>query len=113
MSTTAANVFALSTAGVSFTLSVLNSGTAVVHGEVTEIRFDSASVPASCLDVRSTIPLTVPGTTYPSTLVINATSTCDSFYNSPIRMIAEAEPLHGETDTANNRKTYLVEFTKG
>ena len=35
----------------------------------------------SCLDVSGTIPETVPATTYPSTLVVNATSTCDHFYN--------------------------------
>jgi len=113
LSSTADNVFALGSAGVSFTLQVLNSGTAVVHGEITKITFHSASVPASCLDVRSTIPQTVPGNTYGSTLVVNATSTCDSFYNAPLTMIAEAQPLPGETDKANNYKHYLVEFTKG
>jgi hypothetical protein len=113
LSTTADNVFALGSGGVSFTLQVLNSGTAVAHGEITKITFHSASVRASCLDVRSTIPQTVPGTTYQSTLVVNATSTCDSFYNAPLTMIAEAQPLPGETDRTNNYKHYLVEFTKG
>ena len=108
-----ANVFALGSAGVSFTLQVKNSGTAVVHGEITKITFHSASVPASCLDVRGTIPQTVPASTYPSTLVVNATSTCDSFYNSPLTMIAEAQPLPGETDRSNNYMHFLVEFTKG
>jgi hypothetical protein len=113
LSTTQANTFPLGAGGVSFTLSVLNSGTATVHGEVTKITFHSASVPASCLDVSGAIPTTVPGTTYTSTLVVNETSTCDSFFNSPIRMIAEAKPLPGETDRTNNYKSYLVEFTKG
>ena len=111
--TTGANVFALGSAGVSFTLQVKNSGTAVVHGEITKITFHSASVPASCLDVRGTIPETVPAVTYPSTLVVNATSTCSSFYNSPLTMIAEAQPLPGETDRNNNYMHFLVEFTKG
>ena len=113
LSSTAPNVFALGTGGVALTLVVLNSGTAVVHGEITKITFHSASVPVSCLDVRGTIPVTVPGTTYQSTLVVNATSTCASFYNAPLTMIAEARPLPGETDKTNNYKHYLVEFTKG
>ena len=108
-----ANVFPLGSAGVSFTLEVKNSGTAVVHGEITKITFHSASVPAGCLDVRGVIPETVPTGTYPSTLVVNATSTCDSFYNSPLTMIAEAQPLPGETDRSNNYMHFLVEFTKG
>ena len=98
---------------MSFTLQVKNSGTAVVHGEITKITFHSASVPAACLDVRGTIPETVPAATYPSTLVVNATSTCDSFYNAPLTMIAEAQPLPGETDKNNNYAHFLVEFTKG
>jgi hypothetical protein len=110
---TGANVFPLGSAGVSFTLQIKNSGTAVVHGEITKITFHSASVPASCLDVRGTIPETVPAVSYPSTLVVNATSTCDSFYNSPLTMIAEAQPLPGETDRNNNYMHFLVEFTKG
>ncbi len=113
LSSTAANVFALGSAGVSFTLEVKNSGTAVVHGEITKITFHSASVRAACLDVRGTIPETQPTVTYPSTLVVNATSTCDSFYNSPITMIAEAQPLPGETDKNNNYMHFLVEFTRG
>ncbi len=113
LSTTAANVFPLGSAGVSFTLQVLNSGTAVAHGEITKITFHSASVPASCLDVRGTIPVTSPGVTYQSTLVVNATSTCGSFYNAPLKMIAEAQPLPGETDRNNNYRSFLVEFTKG
>ena len=113
LSATAANVFALGSSGVSFTLQILNSGTAVVHGEVTKITFHSASVPATCLDVRSTIPQTLPAHTYQSTLVVNATSTCAQFYNAPLTMIAEAQPLPGETDKTNNYKHYLVEFTKG
>jgi len=112
LSTTAANVFLLGSAGVSFTLQVKNSGTAVVHGEITKITFHSASVRASCLDVRGTIPETVPAATYPSTLVVNATSTCDSFFNAPLTMIAEAQPLPGETDKNNNYAHFLVEFTK-
>ena len=98
---------------MTFTLEVKNSGTAVVHGVITKITFHSASVPAACLDVRARSRRPMPASTYPSTLVVNATSTCDHFYNSPITMIAEAQPVPGETDKNNNYAHFLVEFTKG
>jgi hypothetical protein len=113
LSTTSANVFTLGPSGVSFTLSVLNSGTAVAYGVTTKITFHSASVPASCLNVEGTIPRTSPGQTYTSTLVVNATSSCSRFYGAPLSMIAEVKPFPGETDKTNNYQRFLVEFSQG
>lgn len=106
------NRFALGTGGITFTLTVINSGTEIVHGAITEIKFTSRLVSASCLDKQNTIRETLPTQTYQSAIVINATpTTCDAFYNEPITMLAEVRPLPGETDTTNNRMRFTVEFT--
>jgi hypothetical protein len=103
--------FVLGASGITFTLQVLNSGTEIVHGATTEVHFSSRLVSVKCLDKQATIRETQPGQTYQSAIVINATPTCDAFYNEPIEMYARVVPLPGETDKTNNVKQFTVEFT--
>lgn len=113
LSTTTANTFAYTPAGITFVLDVLNSGTLTEHGVQTKIYFYKAGLNTSCLTKTAQIKETVPGQTYLSPILITPATCPDpgAFFNEPLRMTAEVVPLPGETDTANNRQSYTVEFT--
>ncbi|HLW94282.1 MAG TPA: hypothetical protein VKS25_02800 [Solirubrobacteraceae bacterium] len=103
------------TAGITFVLTVLNSGTLKEHEIQTDIHFYKAGQNTSCLKSTATIPLTVPGTSYQSSILF-APATCGvnlpTYFNEGLLMTAEVQTLPGETDTANNKKTFDIEFTR-
>jgi hypothetical protein len=104
------NTIVLGSAGVTFDLSVLNSGTGVVHDVITKVFFSARSVDASCLDQQSSIPQTSPGSTYASPIVVVPKATCPDVYGVPLNMTAEVRPVPGETDKHNNFLHALVMF---
>ena len=110
-STSAINRFTIGAKGVTFDLLVKNSGDHDVHSVITKVLFHSASVDVSCLATQDSIPLTSPGKTYDSLIVVNPNSTCNP-YGVPLRMTAEVVPVPGETDKTNNVQHYLVEFSR-
>ncbi len=105
------NRLTLGPAGITFNLQVANDGTATLHAVVTEIRFHSASVNTSCLTTTNRIPLTSPGGTYFSPIVVAPPASCTAFYGKPLTMTAEVRPVRGESDKANNYQRFLVEFS--
>ena len=113
LSTTTANTFAYTPAGITFVLDVLNSGTLTEHGVQTKIYFYKAGLNTSCLTKTAQIKETVPGQTYLSPILITPATCPDpgAFFNEPLRMTAEVVPLPGETDKANNDQSFTVEFT--
>jgi hypothetical protein len=101
------------TAGITFTLSVKNSGTLIEHQVQTDISFYKAGLDTKCLTSTNPIPTTRPGLTYTSSIVF-APSSCaniSAFFNTVLLMTAEVVPLQGETDKANNVQHFYVEFT--
>jgi hypothetical protein len=111
--TTTINRYPYTSAGVTFVLTVKNSGNGVVHDVQTEIYFHKTGLDTSCLKSTSQIPVTSPGQSYTSSIVF-APSSCtnlSAFYNQALEMTAEVVPVRGETDKANNFLHYLVEFT--
>jgi len=115
LSTSGINRLPYTSAGITFVLTVLNSGTLKEHEIQTDIHFYKAGRNTSCLKSTATIPLTVPGNQYQSSILF-APATCgvnlSSYFNEGLLMTAEVQTLPGETDTANNKKTYDVEFTR-
>jgi hypothetical protein len=111
LSTSQLNRIALGSTGVTFNLSVMNSGTGTVHDVLTKVTFNARSVDASCLDQQSSIPETRPGLTYSSPIVVVPKTTCPAIYDVPLKMTAEVEPVPGETDKNNNYLHALVMFT--
>jgi hypothetical protein len=107
------NKLPYTSAGVTFVLSVKNSGTGTVHEVMTELLFHRAGLSTSCLTSKNVIPRTDPGLTYTS-LIVFAPVSCtnlSAFYNQALLLTAEVVPVPGETDVANNRLRYYVEFT--
>jgi hypothetical protein len=107
------NRFAYTPAGVTFVLSVRNSGTGPVHEVQTKITFHKTGLDTACLTKTGQIPLTNPAGTYTSSIVF-APSSCtnlSAFFNQALEMTAEVVPVPGETDKTNNFQHSLVEFT--
>lgn len=105
VSSTGVNSYQLGTSGVTFNLQVQNTGTIAVHDVITELRFFSRNVKnASCLNRTAVIPITLPGTTtpYTSPIVVAPTQNCTAFIGQPLTMLAEVQPLHGETNKNDN-----------
>jgi hypothetical protein len=111
VSTSQLNSIALGSAGVTFDLSVENSGTGIVHDVLTKVTFNARSVDASCLDQQASIPETRPGLTYSSPIVVVPKPTCTGIYDTPLKMTVEVKPVPGETDDHNNFIRALVMFT--
>ena len=111
--TATVNRYPYTSAGVTFVLTVKNSGNGVVHNVATEIRFHKTGLDTSCLKSTSQIPVTLTGTTYTSSIVFAPTSctNLNAFFNQALEMTAEVVPVRGETDKLNNVQHYLVEFT--
>jgi hypothetical protein len=102
-------------AGITFVLTVLNSGTLKEHEIQTNIHFFKQGQNTSCLTSTATIPLTTPGTQYQSSILFapaNCGVNLPNFFNEGLLMTAQVETLPGETDKANNRKTFDIEFTR-
>jgi len=111
--TTAINRLPYSSAGVTFVLTVKNSGNGVVHDVQTAISFHKTGLDTGCLKSTSQIPVTQPGQSYTSSIVF-APSSCtnlSAFFNVALELTAEVVPVPGETDKGNNFQHYLVEFT--
>jgi hypothetical protein len=107
------NKLPYTSAGVTFVLTVKNSGTGTVHEVRTELLFRKTGLNTSCLTSQNVIPVTSAGLTYTS-LIVFAPVSCtnfSAFYNQALLMTAEVVPVPGETDTNNNRLHYYVEFT--
>ena len=114
LQTSGVNTFTYTPAGITFVLSVLNSGTLTEHAVATKISFQHAGLNTSCLTSTNTISQTKPGYSYQSTIVF-APSTCtniSAFFGLALKMYAEVVPLPGETDKANNYQEFLVEFNR-
>jgi hypothetical protein len=107
------NRYPYTSAGVTFVLTVKNSGNGAVHDVATEITFHKTGLDTSCLRSTSQIPVTQPGQTYTSSIVFAPTSctNLNAFFNQALEMTAEVVPVRGETDKLNNVQHYLVEFT--
>jgi hypothetical protein len=112
LATSGLNTITLGSAGVTFDLSVLNSGTGIVHDVITKVSFNARSVDATCLDQESSIPETKPTLFYASPIVVVPKATCPGVYGVPLKMTAEVKPVPGENDTHNNYIHALVEFTQ-
>jgi hypothetical protein len=116
LSTSAPNTIAVHPEGVTFVLSVRNSGTGRVHDVITKVLFSARSASRTCLhelDKTSSVPLTVPGQSYQSAIVVIPSSSCTSLYRVPLDMTAEVVPVPGETDAKNNRERATVELVPG
>jgi len=111
LSTSASNTIALGAQGVTFVLTVKNSGTGIVHDVLTKVHFFARGVSTSCLDRTGSIPVTSPAGTYHSTIVVSPPASCTSFFHRALLMTAEVDPVPGETDTANNKQHFTVVFT--
>ncbi|HEY7966137.1 MAG TPA: hypothetical protein VID68_03855 [Solirubrobacteraceae bacterium] len=115
LSTNGINRLPYTSAGITFVLNVKNSGTLKEHEVQTDIHFYKAGQNTSCLKSTATIPLTVPGTAYNSSILF-APARCgtnlSSYFNEGLLMTAEVQTLPGETDTANNKQTFDVMFTR-
>jgi len=107
------NTLPYTSAGITFVLDVLNSGTITEYAVETKISFHKVGQSTGCLTSTSQIRKTVPGSTYNSPIVFDG-GVCanpNAFFNEPLGMTAEVLPLPGETDKTNNYQRYLVEFT--
>ena len=116
LSTTQPNTITVHPQGVTFVLSVRNSGTGSVHDVITKVLFSSRSASQSCLhnlDKTGMILLTNPGQTYPSAIVVIPSSSCSSLYRVPLSMTAEVVPVPGETNVKNNFERATVELVPG
>lgn len=92
------------TKGMVFTLQFKNTGENTEFDVRTEATIDSATVPA--ISTSGSVAETEPGLPYTSQL---------SFSKDPprgvtLRLTATIEPVHGETDTANNQMQFLIDF---
>lgn len=107
------NSFAYTPAGITFVLSVLNSGNVEEHAVQTELEFSKVGLNTACLKSTSEIATTVPGTSYQSSIVFAPSSCPDlsEFYNVPLELTAGVVPVPGEHNKANNYLRFLVEFT--
>ena len=113
LTTTGINTFAYTPAGITFVLSVLNSGTITEYAVNTKILFHKQGLSTGCLTQTGQVRKTVPGSSYLSPIVF-APASCanlNAFFNVPLEMTAEVNPLPGETDKNNNKMSFLVEFT--
>ena len=113
LSSTGANTFAYTPAGVTFVLAVENSGTVTEYDVGTQIYFYKKGLDTSCLTAKSQLAETVPGQTYNSAIVFAPTGCANfsDFLNVPLEMTAEVVPVPGEKNKANNFLSFLVEFT--
>ena len=100
-------------AGFTFILTILNSGTGDVHGVMTRIYFHKTGLNTTCLTTPAPpIAITRPGQQYTSSIVFAPSTSClSAFYNQALLMTAEVNPVPGETDKTNNFLHYLIEFT--
>jgi len=113
LSSTTANTFAYTPAGVTFVLDVENSGNVTEYGVGTEVRFYKKGLDTRCLTTRSQLAQTVPTQSYNSAIVFAPTGCANvsEFFNVPLEMTAEVVPVPGEKYKANNSLSFLVEFT--
>jgi hypothetical protein len=115
LSSNSINKLPYTSAGITFVLTVLNSGTLKEHEVQTNIHFFKQGQNTSCLTSTATIPLTDPGSQY-QTRILFAPAQCGvnlpTYFNEGLLMTAQVETLPGETDKTNNRKTFDIEFTR-
>jgi hypothetical protein len=101
-------------AGITFVLTILDSGNVQVPDVMSDISFFKAGESTSCLTTQAPpIRLSKPGATYMSSIVF-AGGTCSNvsqFYNQVLQMTATVQPVPGETDKSNNSMKFYVEFT--
>ena len=100
------------TAGITFVLQVVNSGTVIEHDVGTQITFRKAGLDTSCLTRTSVIHTTRPGLSYASQILF--TPTCSNlpiYLNQTLAMTAQVDPLVGESDIGNNKMSFDVRFT--
>ncbi len=112
LSTTAANTFAYTPAGITFVLDVENSGDVNEYGVTTELSFYKKGLDTSCLRTPGQIAETLPGHQYNSAIVFAPScSDLSQFLNVPLEMTARVDHVPGEKILSNNVETFLVEFT--
>ena len=105
LSTTAANTFAYTPAGVTFVLDVENSGTVTEYGVGTKIYFYKKGLDTSCLTTSSQIAETVPGQSYNSAIVFAPTGCANvsEFFNVPLEMTAKVDGVPGREEPRQQR----------
>jgi hypothetical protein len=113
LSSTTANTFAYTPAGVTFVLDVENSGNVTEYGVGTQIYFYKKGLDTSCLTTPSQLAETVPGHYYNSAIVFAPTrcANLSDFFNVPLEMTAKVNRVPGEKYLTNNVMSFLVEFT--
>jgi hypothetical protein len=113
LSTTTANTFAYTPAGVTFVLDVENSGNVTEYGVGTQISFFKKGLNTSCLTTKSQLAETVPLHSYNSAIVFAPTGCANvsEFFNVPLEMTAKVDGVPGEKHLANNVMSFLLEFT--
>lgn len=112
LQSTNVNRLAYTTTGITFVLGFQNSGTVAEHDVGTQITFQKAGFNTSCLSRTNITRTTEAGLSYKSTILF--TPTCENlpaYLNQILAMTAEVDPVSGETDVANNKLSFDVEFT--
>ena len=105
------NMLPYTTAGITFVLKVVNSGTVIEHDVGIQITFRKAGLDTSCLTRTATIRTTDPSQSYSPSILFTPTCTNLSAYlNQTLAMTAQVDPLVGESDTANNKMSFDVRF---
>jgi hypothetical protein len=94
------------TAGMQFYVDFENTGTNVESGVQVKVTLTAASV-AGIITGSATQAETVPGMTYE----VPVTLSQQPAVNTPLALTAEVVPVPGETNKANNKATYYVEFS--
>lgn len=113
LSTTGVNKIPYTTAGITFVLGVVNSGTVPEHDVGTRIKFFKAGLATSCLQQTNQIRTTQPGQSYTSALVFTPTcANLSAYLNQTLAMTAQVDPFPGESDTSNNKMSFDIEFTR-
>jgi hypothetical protein len=92
------------TKGMVFTLQFKNTGENTEFDVRTQATIDSATVPA--ITTSGSVSETEPGLPYTSQLSFNKTPP----FGTTLRLTATIEPVHGETDKANNQLEFLIDF---
>jgi hypothetical protein len=113
LSTTTANTFAYTPAGVTFVLDIENSGNVTEYGVGTQISFFKKGLDTSCLTTKSQLVETVPSHSYNSAIVFAPTGCANvsEFFNVPLEMTAKVDGVPGEKNLGNNVTSFLLEFT--
>jgi hypothetical protein len=91
--------------GMVFSVNFANDSDNTAYDVTTRLTLSSATF--SPIVTTYTARDTVPGQTYTESLIFSQTPPL----NVPLKLSAEVEPVPGETDTANNKVVYYVEFT--